>query len=183
MPDGQLRSSILVTAAYWAFTLTDGALRMLVLLHFHALGYSPFELAMLFLLYEFFGIVTNLIGGWLGSRIGLRATLFLGLALQIVALLALSALSTQWSQIAQVAYVIAAQGLSGIAKDFTKLSSKSAIKLLVPAGAHGTLFRWVALLTGSKNTLKGVGFFLGGLLLATLGFRHALWAMAGSSLA
>jgi hypothetical protein len=30
-----------VTAAYWAFTLTDGALRMLVLLHFNALGYTP----------------------------------------------------------------------------------------------------------------------------------------------
>jgi len=36
----------------------------------------------------------------------------------------------------------------------------------------------VALLTGSKNTLKGVGFFLGGLLLAVLGFRTACAAMA-----
>ena len=31
---------------YWAFTLTDGALRMLVVLHFHQLGYSPLEIAM-----------------------------------------------------------------------------------------------------------------------------------------
>ncbi|HUH06058.1 MAG TPA: organoarsenical effux MFS transporter ArsJ [Kofleriaceae bacterium] len=175
----QIRSYIVVTAAYWAFTLTDGALRMLVLLHFHELGYSPFELASLFFLYELFGVLTNLIGGWLASRTGLKATLFIGLSLQIAALLMLSALSPAWIQTAQVAYVVIAQGLSGIAKDFTKLSSKSAIKVLVPDGAHGTLFRWVALLTGSKNTLKGVGFFLGGLLLSQLGFRNALWSMVG----
>jgi MFS family permease len=173
-----VKSYIVVTAAYWAFTLTDGALRMLVLLHFHALGYSPFELASLFLLYELFGVFTNLIGGWIGSRTGLKATLFIGLCLQIGALLMLSALSTSWAQAAQVAYVVVAQGLSGIAKDFTKLSAKSAIKVLVPEGAHGALFRWVALLTGSKNALKGAGFFLGSLLLARLGFRDALWAMA-----
>lgn len=173
-----VKSYIVVTAAYWAFTLTDGALRMLVLLHFHALGYSPFELASLFLLYELFGVFTNLIGGWIGSRTGLRATLFIGLCLQIGALLMLSALSPSWAQAAQVAYVVVAQGLSGIAKDFTKLSAKSAIKVLVPEDAHGALFRWVALLTGSKNALKGAGFFLGSLLLAELGFRDALWAMA-----
>jgi hypothetical protein len=180
MPErGQLRSYIVVTAAYWGFTLTDGALRMLVLLHFHRLGYTPFELATLFLLYEVFGVVTNLIGGWIGSRAGLKVTLFAGLVLQIGALMMLSALSTDWTQLSQVAYVVVAQGLSGIAKDFTKLSSKSAIKLLVPSDAGGTLFRWVALLTGSKNTLKGAGFFLGGVLLSNLGFRDALWAMAG----
>jgi predicted MFS family arabinose efflux permease len=177
---GQLRNYLVVTGAYWAFTLTDGALRMLVLLHFHALGYSPFELASLFFLYEVFGIVTNLVGGWIGSRTGLKLTLFFGLALQIGAVMMLSALSPAWVQSVQVAYVVAAQGLSGIAKDFTKLSAKSAIKVLVPPDAHGTLFRWVALLTGSKNTLKGVGFFLGGVLLAELGFRHALWSMAGT---
>ena len=175
----QLRSYIVVTGAYWAFTLTDGALRMLVLLHFHSLGYSPFELASLFLLYELFGVITNLIGGWIGSRVGLKATLFMGLILQVAALGMLSGLSASWSQVVQVAYVVIAQGVSGIAKDFTKLSSKSAIKLLVPGDAHGTLFRWVALLTGSKNTLKGIGFFLGGLLLSQLGFRHSLWSMAG----
>jgi MFS family permease len=179
----RLRSYIAVTAAYWAFTVTDGALRMLVLLHFHALGYSPFELAALFLLYELAGVVTNLVGGWIGSRVGLKSTLFVGLSLQIGALMMLSALSSSWSQAGQVAYVVVAQGLSGVAKDFTKLSSKSAIKLLVPDGAHGTLFRWVALLTGSKNALKGAGFFLGGLMLAQLGFRHALWAMTGALVA
>jgi hypothetical protein len=173
-----IRRYAVVTGAYWAFTLTDGALRMLVLLHFHALGYSPFELASLFLLYEIFGVLTNLLGGWLGSRTGLKALLFAGLILQVGALFMLAALSPAWTQLVQVSYVVAAQGLSGIAKDFTKLSAKSAIKVLVPAGAQGKLFRWVALLTGSKNTLKGAGFFLGGLLLARLGFEGALFAMA-----
>jgi len=173
-----LRNYALVTAAYFGFTLTDGALRMLVLLHFHALGYTPVQLAFLFLFYELFGVVTNLYGGWLAAKLGLRATLLAGLALQVLALFMLSLLDGGWAMSAQVAYVMAAQALSGIAKDLTKMSSKSAIKTLVPKGAGSVLFRWVALLTGSKNALKGVGFFVGGALLATLGFRHSLWAMA-----
>jgi predicted MFS family arabinose efflux permease len=174
-----LRNYALVTGAYWGFTLTDGALRMLVLLHFHELGYSAVQIAFLFLLYEFFGIVTNLIGGWLGAHLGLKITLFAGLALQIVALSALALLDPAWPVAASVAYVMGLQALSGIAKDLTKMSSKSAIKVLVPAEAESALFKWVALLTGSKNALKGIGFFLGGLLLATVGFRFALWLMAG----
>ena len=174
-----LRNYALVTGAYWGFTLTDGALRMLVLLHFHELGYSAVQIAFLFLLYEFFGIVTNLIGGWLGAHLGLKITLFAGLALQIVALSALALLDPAWPVAASVAYVMGLQALSGIAKDLTKMSSKSAIKVLVPAEAESALFKWVALLTGSKNALKGIGFFLGGLLLATVGFRMALWLMAG----
>lgn len=175
-----VRSYAVVTAAYWAFTLTDGALRMLVLLHFHRLGYSPVQLASLFLLYEICGLFTNLIGGWIGSRVGLRPTLFIGLSLQIAALAMLSSLSSEWAMAVQVSYVVVAQGVSGIAKDFTKLSAKSAIKVLVAKDAAGTLFRWVALLTGSKNTLKGAGFFLGGVLLSVLGFQHALWSMAAT---
>ena len=173
-----LRNYAVVTAAYWGFTLTDGALRMLVLLHFHTLGYSPLELAFLFLLYEFFGVVTNLLAGWIGSRFGLKLTLYCGLGLQVTALCMLSLLDPTWEKFAAVAFVVAAQGLSGIAKDLTKMSSKSAIKLVVPDDAHSTLFKWVALLTGSKNALKGIGFFLGAALLAGLGFVHALWAMA-----
>ncbi|NKB58727.1 MAG: organoarsenical effux MFS transporter ArsJ [Alphaproteobacteria bacterium] len=175
-----IRNYAVVTAAYWGFTLTDGALRMLVLLHFHTLGYSPLELAFLFMLYEFFGVVTNLLGGWIGSRFGLRITLYAGLALQVVALWMLSQLDPAWSKLSSVAFVVAAQGLSGIAKDLTKMSSKSAIKLVVPDDAHSTLFKWVALLTGSKNALKGAGFFLGGFLLAALGFEQSLWVMAGA---
>lgn len=174
-----LRNYIIVTGAYWGFTLTDGALRMLVLLHFFNLGYAPVTLAFLFLLYEFFGIVTNLLGGWIASRLGLRVTLVAGLALQVVALGLLSLLDPQWPERMSVAWVMLSQALSGIAKDLTKMSSKSAIKVLVPADAPGALFRWVAVLTGSKNALKGAGFFLGSFLLATVGFRGALWIMAG----
>ena len=173
-----IRNYAIVTSAYWGFTLTDGALRMLVLLHFHTLGYSPLELAFLFMLYEFFGVVTNLIGGWIGSRFGLRITLYAGLSLQVFALWLLSQLDPAWSKAASVAFVVAAQGLSGIAKDLTKMSSKSAIKLVVPDDAHSALFKGVAVLTGSKNALKGAGFFMGGLLLAVLGFELSLWAMA-----
>lgn len=173
-----LRNYTLVTAAYWGFTLTDGALRMLVLLHFHELGYSAVQIAMLFLLYEFFGIVTNLVGGWIGAQLGLKVTLFAGLALQIFALSALGLLDPTWTPLVSVAYVMGLQALSGIAKDLTKMSSKSAIRVLVPAEADNALFKWVAILTGSKNALKGAGFFLGGLLLAKVGFRGALWLMA-----
>ncbi len=166
-----------VTASYWGFTLSDGALRMLVLLHFHHLGYTPLDLAFLFLLYEAMGILTNFIGGWIGARFGLRLTLFVGLSVQIFALIMLSLLQADWAMSLSVAYVMAAQALSGIAKDLTKMSSKSAVKLVV--SDEGLLFKWVSLLTGSKNALKGIGFFLGGLLLETLGFQLALWVMAG----
>lgn len=177
--DRAVRDYAVVTLAYWGFTLTDGALRMLVLLHFHQLGYSPLQLASLFLLYELCGVVTNLLGGWIASRSGLRPTLIVGLALQVGALVLLSTLDPNWSRAVAVPFVMAAQALSGIAKDLTKMSAKSAIKVLVPPDRSSTLFRWVAVLTGSKNALKGAGFFLGGVLLAAVGFRHALWAMAG----
>ena len=173
-----LRNYTLVTASYWGFTLTDGALRMLVLLHFYDLGYSAVQIASLFLLYEFCGVVTNLVGGWIGSHMGLKVTLFAGLTLQVIALLALALLDPTWPVAVSVAYVMGAQALSGVAKDLTKMSSKSAIKTLVRVQAEGTLFKWVALLTGSKNALKGTGFFLGSVLLSWLGFRGALVAMA-----
>lgn len=175
-----LRNYILVTGAYWGFTLTDGALRMLVLLHFHALGYAPVQIAFLFLFYEFFGILTNLIGGWIATHLGLKITLFAGLALQVVALGALALLDPGWPVVLSVAYVMGAQALSGIAKDLTKMSSKSAIRVLIPGDAQGALFKWVAILTGSKNALKGAGFFLGSVLLAGFGFRAALLAMASA---
>ncbi|MEX2321621.1 MAG: organoarsenical effux MFS transporter ArsJ [Saccharospirillum sp.] len=173
LPAG-VRQYLVVTGNYWAFTLTDGALRMLVVLHFHSLGYSPLEIALLFLFYEFFGIVTNLVGGWLGARLGLNKTMNLGLAFQIIAL-AMLLVPPLWLT---VPWVMAAQALSGIAKDLNKMSAKSSIKLLVPGDQQSRLYHWVALLTGSKNALKGVGFFLGGALLAGLGFRGAAGAMA-----
>jgi hypothetical protein len=174
-----LRAYAAVTAAYWAFMLSDGALRMLVLLHFNALGFTPVQLAWLFLLYEVAGIVTNLAAGWLAARFGLAATLYGGLVLQIAALAALAQLDPAWSVGASVAFVMAVQGVSGIAKDLAKMSSKSAVKLLAPTEAGG-LFRWVAVLTGSKNAVKGLGFFLGAVLLALAGFKTAVWGMAGA---
>jgi predicted MFS family arabinose efflux permease len=171
------RNYAIVTAAYWGFTLTDGALRMLVLLHFYRLGYSPFTLAFLFLLYEAAGVLANLVGGWLATRHGIARMLAVGLATQIAGFLLLSALSPDWTAAMSVAWVVLAQGVCGVAKDLTKTASKSAIKLTAGT-ASGQLFRWVAFFTGSKNAMKGVGFFLGGLLLQALGFRAALWTMA-----
>ncbi len=170
------RNYAVVTASYWSFTLTDGALRMLVLLHFYSLGYTPFMLAFLFLLYEAAGIFANLGGGWLAARFGIPRMLMTGLSLQIAGLAMLSALDPAWSAGVSVAWVVGAQGVAGVAKDLTKTASKSAIKATSEGGA-GQLFRWVAWFTGSKNAMKGVGFFAGGLLLETVGFRGALWAM------
>lgn len=170
----EVRQYLVVTGNYWAFTLTDGALRMLIVLHFYQLGFAPLAIASLFLFYEVFGIITNLVGGWLGARLGLNNTMNIGLALQIIALsmllLPADALTVMW--------VMAAQALSGIAKDLNKMSAKSAIKLLLPDNAQSALYKWVALLTGSKNALKGVGFFLGGLLLSLAGFNGAMAIMA-----
>ncbi len=174
-----LAAYMAVTAAYWAFMLTDGALRMLILLHFHSLGFSAIQLAYLFLLYEAMGIVTNLSAGWIAARFGLSTTLYAGLGVQVVALLALTQLSPDWGITASVIFVMIVQGLSGVAKDLSKMSSKSAVKLLAPEG-DGALFRWVAILTGSKNAVKGVGFLLGAALLATIGFLGAIYVMAAA---
>lgn len=172
----EVRQYLVITGNYWAFTLTDGALRMLVLLHFHQLGYSPLQIAMLFLFYEIFGVITNLVGGWLGAHLGLNRTMNIGLAIQVVAL---GMLLVPASMLV-VPWVMAAQALSGIAKDLNKMSAKSSIKLLVPASAQGTLYKWVAILTGSKNALKGAGFFLGGVLLTQFGFTSAIAIMAAA---
>jgi len=177
-----VRNYVIVTAAYWGFTLTDGALRMLILLHFYRLGYSPFTLAFLFLLYEAAGVVANLIGGWLAVRFGIARMLMVGLTTQIIGFTLLSQLNPEWTAAVAVAWVLVAQGICGVAKDLTKTASKSAIKVTadqVKNQEAGQLFKWVAWFTGSKNAMKGVGFFLGGLLLETLGFQWSLWLMAG----
>ncbi|MDV5169168.1 organoarsenical effux MFS transporter ArsJ [Photobacterium rosenbergii] len=169
-----VRQYMLVTFNYWNFTITDGALRMLVVLHFHQLGYSSLQIASLFLFYEFFGVVTNLIGGWLGAKLGLNRTMNIGLAMQVGALVMLAVPSAYLT----VPWVMLAQAVSGIAKDLNKMSAKSAIKTLVPDEKQGALYKWIAILTGSKNALKGAGFFIGGLLLAVVGFKGAVLAMA-----
>ena len=177
--DSNVRNYLVVTGGYWAFTVTDGAIRMLGVLYFHLLGYSPFEVAMLFLFYEFFGIVTNLVGGWLGARIGLNLTMHIGMGMQVVALSMLT-VPDAWLS---VPYVMAAQALSGIAKDLNKMSAKASVKMLAGDGGESKLFRWVAALTGSKNALKGAGFFVGAALLEWIGFRGALAVLAGMLLA
>jgi MFS family permease len=174
-----VRNYAVVTASYWGFTLTDGAIRMLVLLHFYSLGYTPFMLAFLFLLYETAGIFANLGGGWLAARFGIPRMLMTGLMLQIAGLMLLSGLDPSWGAALSVAWVVAAQGIAGIAKDITKTASKSAIKA-TSEGGSGQLFKWVAWFTGSKNAMKGIGFFVGGMLLETMGFRGALWLMAAA---
>lgn len=173
-----VRNYLIVTASYWGFTLVDGALRMLVLFHFFRLGYTPFALAFLFLLYEAAGIGANLAGGYFASRFGIPRMLAIGQMLQIAGLLMLSALDPGWGAALSVAWVVVAQGIAGVAKDLTKTASKSAIKATSAEGS-GQLFRWVAWFTGSKNAMKGIGFFLGGLLLDLAGFAQALWLMAG----
>lgn len=170
-----LAAYIAVTAAYWAFMLSDGALRMLVLLQFHTMGFSAIQLAWLFLLYEAMGIVTNLSAGWIAARFGLVSTLYAGLLIQIVALLALATFDPDWSVTFAVGFVMCVQGLSGVAKDLSKMSAKSAVKVLAP---EGDLFGWVAVLTGSKNAVKGAGFLLGAVLLGVFGFQVSVLSMA-----
>ena len=172
-----LRNYLIVTASYWGFTLSDGALRMLVLFHFFKMGYSPFTLAFLFLLYEAAGIFANLGGGWLASRFGITRALSAGLALQVVGLMMLTMLNPAWGAAVSVAWVVATQGVAGIAKDITKTASKSAIKITA-IDSGNQLFRWVAWFTGSKNAMKGVGFFIGGLTLETVGFQTGISIMA-----
>lgn len=175
-----LRNYVLVTGAYWVETLVDGATRMLVLFYFYELGYSPFAIASLFVFYEIFGIVTNLVGGWLAARFGLRTTLFMGLGTQVFAVAMLGLAPEAWLV---VPYVMVSQSFSGIAKDLTKMSSKSAVKLVVPEGDESALYRWVAVLTGSKNALKGVGFFFGGLMLTLFGFQPSMLILGAIVLA
>jgi MFS family permease len=177
--NANFKNYILVTLTYWGFTITDGALRLLVLLYFNNIGYTPIQIASLFLFYEVFGVVTNFLGGWIGSQLGLKVTLYTGIGLQIFSLILLSFLNPAWAQWFAVLYVMVAQAFSGIAKDLTKMSTKSAIRLVVPQDAHSALFKWVAVLTGSKNALKGVGFFVGSALLGSFGFINSLWIMAG----
>ena len=171
-----IRNYLIVTGAYWGFTVTDGAIRMLVVLFFHTLGYTPFEVAMLFVLYEACGVVTNAVGGWLGARWGIDTTMHAGMVLQVVALLAL----TVPQELLTLTYVVLIQALSGVAKDLNKMSAKSSVKTIAAGGSDSRLFKWVAALTGSKNALKGAGFFIGAAGLEWLGFQGTLYTLASA---
>jgi len=166
-----------VTLSYWGFTLSDGALRMLVLLHFFQLGYSPVTLAMMFVVYEVAGIAANLAGGWLAVRFGLRRMLVTGICLQVCGLSALAFLPEGLSVTSSLVWIMGAQGLCGVAKDFTKTAAKTVVKLTGSRG-RGRLFRWIAWFTGSKNAMKGGGFFAGSLGLSSIGMSATLLVMA-----
>ena len=157
--------------------LSDGALRMIILLHFHSIGFNPLQLAYLFLLYELFGMITNLTAGWLAKKTGLNITLYFGLALQITSILLLTLIDESWDITLSVIFVMSIQGISGIAKDLTKISAKSSIKLVIP-NTNKKLFKWVALITGSKNSIKGLGFLIGTFLLTFYNFNISLYIMA-----
>lgn len=169
----QQSDAIRIGSAYSILTLSDGALRMLVLFHYYTLGYNALDLAIVFMLYELFGVIINLIGGQLANRVGLLNSMRIGIGLQIITLIALAIpdiIPAPW-------YVMLFQGFAGIAKDITKISAKSAITTISQHTSHG-LFRIIAAVTGAKNTLKGVGFFVGGLLLVSFDMRTALIVLA-----
>ena len=166
-------SPIRIAIAYNLLTMSDGALRMIVLFHYASLGYSAFSLATVFAIYELCGIVVNLVGGALAQRLGALATLRVGLLLQATVLVIMAIPST----LPAVWIIMLLQGCAGIAKDLTKISAKSAITALHNHDST-TLFRAIAWLTGAKNTLKGVGFFIGGVLFVSIGIRGALLGLA-----
>ena len=168
---------LLVSLCYQGFTLSDGALRMLVLLHLNQQGRTPWALLLVLLPYEIAGVFTNLLGGWLGARHGLKLPLLLGLVLQSLACLALGLAVAP-----SLAFVMLTQVASGIAKDLAKTAAKSYVRAL-PAGADDRLFARVGWLTGSKNVTKGLGFFVGGALLTAVGFQVTNLALAAALLA
>ena len=171
-----LKNFLIITNTYLFFSLTDGAIRMIVLLHFFHLGFSPLSLAFLFLLYELVGVITNLVGGWFASFYGIKRMFTFGVLLQIFGLFFLSFYSPSWEIYSSIIWVMIAQGISGIAKDISKTSSKSAIKI-VSGDGKGILFKWVSWFTGLKNASKGLGFFVGSLLIEIIGFQYSLYIL------
>jgi len=181
--DPRLRPFVIISITYLLFTVTDGAIRMIVLLHAYNKSFSALQVAFMFTLYELAGVFTNLAAGMMGARWGIRFTLIVGLCLQIFSYGLLFGWKDDWSQRTAIIYVTIAQMFAGIAKDLTKLGGKTVTKLVTPEGKHTRLFQLVSLLTGWKNSLKGVGYFLGSALLevsyeAALGFMIGLIVIA-----
>jgi len=181
--DPRLRPFVIISITYLLFTVTDGAIRMIVLLHAYSKSFSALQVAVMFTLYELAGVFTNLAAGMMGARWGIRFTLIVGLCLQIFSYGLLFGWNDDWSQRTAIIYVTIAQMFAGIAKDLTKLGGKTVTKLVTPEGRHTRLFRLVSLLTGWKNSLKGVGYFRGSALLevsydAALGFMIGLIVIA-----
>lgn len=176
--DPRLRPFVVISITYLLFTVTDGAIRMIVLLHAYSKSFSALEVAVMFSLYELAGVFTNLAAGMMGARWGIRFTLITGLCLQILSYGLLFGWKDEWSKETAIIYVTIAQMFAGIAKDLTKLGGKTVTKLVTPEGKDTRLFRLVSLLTGWKNSLKGVGYFLGSALL-DVSYELALGFMMG----
>ena len=172
-----LRPFVIISTSYLLFTVTDGALRMIVLLHAYNKSFSALQVSVTFTLYELAGVVTNLAAGLLGSKWGIKYTLLGGLALQLVAIGLLFGWQDDWTQVQAIIYVTVAQMFAGVAKDLTKLGGKTVTKLVTPDEQSTKLFKLVSLLTGWKNSLKGVGYFLGSALLQLGGYYCALGVM------
>lgn len=167
-----------ISISYLLFTVTDGALRMIVLLHAYNLRFSAMQVAVMFVLYELAGVFTNLGAGLAGARWGIKMTLITGLCLQLLTYGLLFAWDEKWSQTQAIVYVTVVQMFGGVAKDLTKLGGKTVTKLVTPDEQSTKLFKLVSLLTGWKNSLKGVGYFLGSALLP-ISYYLALSVMLG----
>mmetsp|Transcript_19708 Transcript_19708/g.29246 ORF Transcript_19708/g.29246 Transcript_19708/m.29246 type:complete len:265 (+) Transcript_19708:113-907(+) len=160
-----LRPFVIISSSYLLFTITDGAARLIVLLHAYNKSFSAFEVALMFTLYELAGVVTNLLAGIMGAKWGIKVTLLTGLLLQLVSYGLLFGWQDDWSKEQAILYVTMAQMWGGVAKDLTKLGGKTITKLVTPEEQETKLFKLVSLITGWKNSLKGVGYFLGSALL------------------
>ncbi|CAM9245362.1 unnamed protein product [Scytosiphon promiscuus] len=189
-PVAAMRNLYTAAMSYNGYTVTDGALRLIVLLHAADLGFNAIEIAFMFSAYEVAGVFTNLFGGVAGSKYGLRCTLLTSLTLQIACLAALTQTEPILGDLKEATpgstryleatiYITAWQALAGVAKDLMKLTGKATPKLVTKEGAEGRLFQLVAWLTGMKNALKGFGSFLGALLVAQIGYVDSLWILVG----
>lgn len=197
--------------AFNLFTITDGAIRIIVLLYANQIGLSPLDIAVLFTLYELMGVVTNLFGGVFASRFGLKASMFLSLFLQLLGLVLvvlvepifgdlehlamklpsnLTCLASTRTVIEEgnmgkraevIVYITFCQALSGVAKDFMKISCKTIPKLVTKKDAdeESSLFKLYSIVTGLKNSFKGFGFIFGALLTNFLGFEIAVYVLVG----
>ena len=151
-----LRPFVIISSSYLLFTITDGAIRMIVLLHAYNKSFSALEVAIMFSLYEMAGVVTNLAAGFMGAAWGIKFTLTIGLALQLFSYGLLFGWQDDWSKETAIIYVTVAQMFAGIAKDLTKLGGKTVTKLVTPDEQETQLFKLVSFITGFKNSLKGV---------------------------
>jgi MFS family permease len=159
-----IKPFVVISASYLLFTVTDGGIRTIVLFNAFQRKFSAFEVSIMFVLYELAGTFTNFLAGIAGARWGLKATMLAGLFLQLGGIGMLFGWSEKFTKEQAIIFVTIAQMLSGISKDLVKLGGKAVTKLVTPDSKQGVLYKRVSMITGLKNSLKGVGYFLGGAL-------------------